>query len=339
MSLDLAALAAAVAREGRVARVVVAEAKGSAPREAGAAMLVWEDGQDGTIGGGALEWEAAARARAMLAASAGAEPLSPIPSPRGGGEAPLPSAPARVDRVALGPELQQCCGGAVVLLTEVWDAARLAALDTAAGMAARPLVAGAAMPLSVSRRLASARGQGRTAGPILADGWAVEPLAVPVRQVWVWGAGHVGRAIVAVLAPLPGLAITWVDTAADRFPGAVPEGVTQVVAADPARLVPHAPPGAEHLILTHSHALDLALCHALLLRGFARCGLIGSATKQARFRRRLAELGHAPAAIARIDCPIGDPALGKHPQAIAVSVAAEILGQTRALRSGKDCAG
>ncbi|MCU0912411.1 MAG: xanthine dehydrogenase accessory protein XdhC, partial [Rhodobacteraceae bacterium] len=88
MSLDLAALAAAVAREGRVARVVVAEAKGSAPREAGAAMLVWEDGQDGTIGGGALEWEAAARARAMLAASAGAEPLSPIPSPRGGGEAP-----------------------------------------------------------------------------------------------------------------------------------------------------------------------------------------------------------------------------------------------------------
>jgi xanthine dehydrogenase accessory factor len=339
MSLDLTALAAAVAREGRVARVVVAEAKGSAPREAGAAMLVWEDGQDGTIGGGALEWEAAARARAMLAASAGAEPLSPIPSPRGGGEAPLPSAPARVDRVALGPELQQCCGGAVVLLTEVWDAGRLAALDTAAGMAARPLVAGAAMPLSVLRRLASARGQGRTSGPILADGWAVEPLAVPVRQVWVWGAGHVGRAIVAVLAPLPGLAITWVDTPADRFPGAVPEGVTQVVAADPARLVPHAPPGAEHLILTHSHALDLALCHALLLRGFARCGLIGSATKQARFRRRLAELGHAPAAIARIDCPIGDPALGKHPQAIAISVAAEILGQTRALRSGKDCAG
>lgn len=327
MSFDLAALQAAVARHGQVARVVVAEAKGSAPREAGAAMLVWADGQDGTIGGGALEWEAVARARAMLAAGA-------------------PAAPgwARVDRMALGPELQQCCGGAVVLLTEVWDTGRLAMLDTAAGLVARPLVTGAAMQLSVSRRLAAARGQGRRAGPILADGWAIEPLSVPLRQVWVWGAGHVGRAIVAVLAPLPGLAITWVDTAPDRFPEAAPAGVETVAAADPARLAAHAPPDAEHLVLTYSHALDLAICHALLLRGFARCGLIGSATKRARFRRRLAELGHAQGAVARIDCPIGDPALGKHPQAIAISVAAAILApqcaaRSGAARSGKDSAG
>ncbi|MES2143594.1 MAG: xanthine dehydrogenase accessory protein XdhC, partial [Pseudomonadota bacterium] len=145
------------------------------------------------------------------------------------------------------------------------------------------------------------------------------------RQVWVWGAGHVGRALVAVLAPLPGMAITWVDVAAERFPEVAPEGVTVVPAANPGLLVAHAPKQAEHLVLTYSHALDLDLCHRLLGHGFARCGLIGSATKWARFRSRLAALGHPVASIARIDCPIGDPGLGKHPQAIAIGVAAEFL--------------
>ena len=349
MSFDLEALREAVAREGRVARVLVAEAKGSAPREAGAAMLVWDGGQSGTIGGGALEFEAAARARAMLAA--GGTPLtevipppSPIPSPRGGGEAPGGAMEARggsVARMALGPALQQCCGGAVTLVTEVWDADRLAALEAGegvrAGLVARAVVPGAAMPLWVRRRLQAARGQGRAGGVALAEGWVVEPVAAPERLLWVWGAGHVGRAIVSVLAPLPGLAITWIDTDRARFPDTIPDGVEPVVAADPAALAPFAPEAAEHLVLTYSHALDLALCHALLTRGFARLGLIGSATKWARFRKRLAGLGHAPGAIARIDCPIGDPRLGKHPQAIAVSVAAAFLarrGEGRTAREG-----
>lgn len=338
MSFDLAQLQAAVAAHGRVARVVVAEAKGSAPREAGAAMLVWKDGMDGTIGGGALEWEALARARAMLAAAAGSPP-TPGPSPREGGEARGPAAGAgggAVERLALGPALQQCCGGAVVLLTEVWDAARLAALAPEAGLVARPVTAGAALPMAVKRRRQAARGQGQVQGPILMEGWAVEPLTRAERQLWVWGAGHVGRAIVAVLAPLPDLAITWVDTAPARFPEAIPDGVERMVAADPAVLVRFAPERAEHLILTYSHALDLALCHALLTRGFARAGLIGSATKWARFRKRLAELGHAPQAVSRIDCPIGDPAFGKHPQAIAISVAAAILARRGAGRTARE---
>lgn len=316
MSFDLSALTDAVAARGRVARVVVAAARGSAPREAGAAMLVWDGGQAGTIGGGALEWEAASLARAMLAA---------------GG--------ARVDRLALGPALGQCCGGAVTLLTEVWDAEGLAGLHPMAGLVARPVSPGAAMPLALRRLLRVARGEGVRGGPALVEGWMVEPLTHPRRAIWIWGAGHVGRAVVAVLAPLPHLAITWVDTAAERFPAVVPEGVTKLVAADPARLVPHAPREAEHLVLTYSHAIDLALCHALLSHGFARAGLIGSATKWARFRRRLRELGHADAQILRIDCPIGDPSLGKHPQAIAVSVAAGLLAAGRGRTAAREGAG
>lgn len=232
-------------------RVRVLRTAGSAPREAGAEMLVRAEGQQGTIGGGALEWQAAAEAREMLAAGR-----------------------HRAERtVALGPALGQCCGGAVTL-----EWARM-------------------------------------------DGPGEGPSGTPL---WVWGAGHVGRAIVSVVAPLPGWAVTWVDTAPDRFPEP-PAGVTPVTAADPPRLVPHAPRAAHHLILTYSHDIDLALCHALLSHDFAGAGLIGSATKRARFRARLQALGHSDAQISRIACPIGDPSLGKHPQAIAVGVAAALL--------------
>lgn len=150
-----------------------------------------------------------------------------------------------------------------------------------------------------------------------------EAVAEPAgRPLWIYGAGHVGRAIVTVMSPLPGFAITWVDTAPDRFPKT---DVTTLVATDPAQAVKHAPADAAHLILTYSHEIDLALCHAILRQNFYSAGLIGSATKRARFKARLAALGHRPAQIARIACPIGDPAFGKHPAAIALGVATAMM--------------
>ncbi len=155
--------------------------------------------------------------------------------------------------------------------------------------------------------------------------WADSMVQHPGRPLWIYGAGHVGRALVGVMAPLPDWEITWVDTALDRFPK-VPDGITHLAATEPARVVQHAPQQAHHLILTYSHEIDLALCHAVLNHGFASAGLIGSATKWARFRNRLAALGHRPEEIARIACPIGDPALGKHPQALAIGVAHAMFG-------------
>jgi xanthine dehydrogenase accessory factor len=295
---DLIALRAAVSRHGAVARVVIADVKGSSPREVGAAMLVWASGQSGTIGGGALEWQAAARARAMLGA---------------GG--------TRLDHEALGPSLGQCCGGAVTLLTEVYDVQNLPAEGDVMARATES----SAMPLAVRRLIDRARGQGVMPAPQLLQGWMVEPVARPTRQLWVWGAGHVGRALVEVLAPLPGLAITWVDTAPERFPETLPDTARVLPVPDPGLAVALAPKDAEHLILTYSHALDLDLCHRLLTHGFSACGLIGSATKWARFRSRLAALGHLAPSIDRIDCPIGNPSLGKHPQAIAIGVASAFL--------------
>ncbi len=303
MSLDRATLSQAVAESGTVVRIVVAEVQGSAPREVGAAMLVWPGAQSGTIGGGALEFDAAATARDMLA--------------RGDRR--------RVHKALLGPDLGQCCGGAVTLLFEAWDRSALDGLVD--DLFARPMdtQAPATPPLSVERLRAQARGSGARPSPRLLDGWFIEPVERVRAPVWIWGAGHVGQALVSTLAPHPDLALTWADTGAARFPADPPPGVTRRPTPDLAAAAATAPADAHHIVLTYSHALDLALCDALLAHGFSSLGLIGSATKWARFRARLGQMGHSADAIARIQCPIGDKGLGKHPQAIAVGVAYGLL--------------
>ena len=297
---DRAQLADAIAAYGPVARVVVAEVRGSAPREVGAAMLVWAGGQIGTIGGGALEFQAAQTARDMLAK----------------GRA------LHCDVIPLGPNLGQCCGGAVRLLTEVF-----CALPAEGPAFARPIAPGAGpMPLPCARLLAAAR-RGQEVQAAWHQGWFIEGFSAPQTPVWIWGAGHVGRALVGVMAPLPDVQITWVDTDLARFPTDIPCKVRVLPAADITRAIALTPCDAHHVILTFSHAFDLALCDGLLRHGFEACGLIGSATKWARFRARLAALGHAGAEISRITCPIGTPSLGKHPQALAIGVAARMMAQ------------
>ncbi|MCA0907093.1 xanthine dehydrogenase accessory protein XdhC [Ruegeria marisrubri] len=308
MGFDLEALREAVKTHGKVVRVVIAGIKGSSPREVGAAMLVWKDGQSGTIGGGTLEYQAAEAARSQTVAT-------------------------RLTHHTLGPDMGQCCGGAVSLFSEVYDLEKVETLDDT--IIARS-ASGGAMPLAVKRVLAAARNQGIAPEPRLIDGWMIEPVHKPARNLWIWGAGHVGRALVDVLSPLPDLAITWVDTGPERFPDVIPAGVTDLPATKPAELVRHAPPNAEHLVLTYSHNLDLELCNRLLLHDFRFAGLIGSATKWARFRSRLAALGHPTDRISRITCPIGDPSLGKHPQMIAVGVAAHLLRPARQNELKKD---
>ena len=249
--------------------VEVTATRGSTPRDAGTAMQVTADRTDGTIGGGALEHQAITQARVMLATGA----------------------TERVERVALGPGLGQCCGGAVTLR---FTRER--------------------RPIDLARYHAH---------PIRAH----QPHPA---VLWLWGAGHVGRAVVRACPP-GAFRITWVDEAANRFPDWAqtvrPEDeLTTVPAADMARLAAHAPSHAHHLIFTYSHQIDLALCAALLRRGAASLGLIGSQTKRARFWNRLSAMGLDPA---RITCPIGDPSLGKAPCAIAQGTIAALLADNQ----------
>jgi xanthine dehydrogenase accessory factor len=243
----------------RAVVVAVGATQGSVPRESGTRMLVAADEVLGTIGGGHLELQAIADARALLA---------------GGGA-------AFEQRVALGPSLGQCCGGALTLHFT---------------------------PLAASEPA----------------GWPDEP---PRFFLQLYGAGHVGRAVVKLLAELP-CRVVWVDERESEFPpAALPTHIEKLCVEPVEAEVAAAPPGAFYLVLTHSHALDLALTEAILKRGdFAWFGLIGSKSKRARFEHRLQERGFSAEQLARMVCPIGLPGLeGKEPEVLAVAVVAQML--------------
>ena len=247
--------------------IQVQSTQGSVPREAGTWMAVFDDDLVGTIGGGHLEYQAIASARAMLSN-------------------PVAIQPTTVARFALGPALGQCCGGVMQLRFE-----RISASD------------GPALALRLRGNL------------------------VPVA---LFGAGHVGHALVRVLAPLP-FRVTWIDSRDGVFPGNVPERVwcehSEPVQAAVAGLATE----SRVLIMSFSHAEDLDVVTACLKRQREKAdlpyiGLIGSKTKWAAFRHRLELRGFTPVELAHITCPIGIAGItGKEPEVIAVAAAAQLL--------------
>jgi xanthine dehydrogenase accessory factor len=287
--------------------VVVAGVRGSAPREEGAGMAVTLASATGTIGGGHLELKAIELAREWLR---------------------LGKTSAMQRHYPLGPALGQCCGGAVDLLFRPVT------------LAERPWV----QALAIAERdggdiaLATLPDAG---SPHTCLAAAASTDAVVTRHsfrpwhVWVFGAGHVGKALVQVFGTLP-CVLTWVDSREAQYPAMLAQNVRVLHSDHPADEVDDIPEGADVLVLTHSHALDLDIVTQLLRReDLGYLGMIGSDTKARLFQRRLAERGLEAS---RLTCPIGAPVAGsrnkspcdKHPGAIAVSVAADLLARRAA---------
>ncbi|MBN8998597.1 MAG: xanthine dehydrogenase accessory protein XdhC [Rhizobiales bacterium] len=302
---------------GRAAMASVVGMQGSTPREAGARVVALPDGSFfGTIGGGTLEWRALADLQALLA-----RPASKTTTWRS---------------VALGPELGQCCGGRVELVYELFGAdrrsevAELSALEAGGPFRTRAVMAADA-PL---RRTADAAGvvpigSARRSGGLLEEGFGEAR-----RALWLFGAGHVGRALVLALAPLP-FEISWIDPRPDAFPARVPPNVRCMESGDPPAALDAAADGDFVLVMTHNHSLDLAIVDRALARpGLGYVGVIGSASKRARFRRLLAQGGHPADAIERMVMPIGIPGIrSKLPAAIAASVTSDLLIRDEAARA------
>jgi xanthine dehydrogenase accessory factor len=244
--------------------VTVNATQGSVPRGPGTHMMVFVNGELGTIGGGHLEFQALAHARRLLAGELVSTHL----------------------RQVLGPSLGQCCGGVVELVL----------------------------------------------APMCADDVArLRTLLMPPRTpLALFGGGHVGRAIVNTLAPLP-FAVRWIDSRDEIFPADVPLDVECEHSNPVQAAVSVLAAGSRVLIMSFSHAEDLDIVVACLKRQRERgdlpfVGLIGSQTKWATFRHRLEDRGFTAEEIARITCPIGVPGItGKEPEVIAVAVAAQLL--------------
>ena len=167
--------------------------------------------------------------------------------------------------------------------------------------------------------------------PLAEDDPASWRAAAPRFELQLYGAGHVGRAIVRLLAELP-CRVSWIDEREDEFPPDLLPPHIQRLCVEPVEAeVAAAPPGCFYLVLTHSHDLDLALAQAILARGdFGFFGLIGSATKRARFEHRLLARGLPLDRVERMVCPIGLPGIpGKEPQIIAVAAVAQLLQRVR----------
>ena len=333
-----------------VVRMAVAGVQGSAPREPGASLLYWRDvaGQvhsHGSVGGGRLEAQAMEIAQFLLdphtAAVAGA---TVRPGRR------------RVERFTLGASLGQCCGGVVQMYWERFDELSQARLLLHPGLAGTEVANATDAPLrycaldgsdrewqvrpeeTAAHDLPAATFAGRAGlvrgGAVL---YFVERLHGDATALWLYGAGHVGRALVHVLADLP-FRLTWIDSRPDTLEqgmAGLPALRRDEIAAsadDPQIACAAAPSGAWHVVMTHCHDQDLRTCESLLSGGrFEFLGLIGSRTKAARFRHRLRERGIPPEQIDRLVCPIGiDGIRDREPAAIAIAVAGQLL-QRRAL--------
>jgi xanthine dehydrogenase accessory factor len=320
-----------IERYGNAALVSVTAAAGSAPREPGARIVLRPDGAFfGTIGGGRLEYEVLAQARAALAAGRNAAQLRDWP---------------------LGPNLGQCCGGMVTTLIETFDdsdlatvrqleAAEKSGVFTVASCVGDDgrIVRTPAEPAAVNP---TKTGKGKKRRGKLSFH---EEFGKAAKQVLLFGAGHVGRALVLALAPLP-FAVRWIDSRHDQFPQYVPQNVVTVRTADIDLELAQAASGSIVIVMTHSHPLDYDITIKALKRGtFDFVGLIGSQTKRARFTSLARQMGVANSTIDRLVCPIGLPQIkGKEPAVIAAGIAAQILmlgqcAETPAMRNAMQLA-
>lgn len=337
----LDSLAGELAGAGEAVLVVVAATRGSTPRESGAAMVVSRNGYAGSIGGGHLEYEAMRIAREAL----------DDPSLSG----------TWLVRYPLAARLGQCCGGVATLAFSRldrraggWLDAAIACARTGAPFAIVSRVDGDAA--AANRVVVTADDVRGTFGDTALDSGAIGAArarlagvgegAALVRRatdgdvgfliqvercdafpVLLFGNGHVGRALVNVLGVVAA-SVRWIDARAQDFPAVVPDNVEIVVTDTPEDELQDAPRGAFVVVTTHSHALDFVLIEAALARDDWRyLGLIGSGSKRAQFERRLAARGYPDGACQRVRCPIGNEVAirAKHPGAIAVAIAAEML--------------
>lgn len=285
--------------------VTVSAAHGSIPREAGAKMLVGATKITGTIGGGTLELMALQQARHM-ATSKGPH--------------------VRQMDVPLGPKTQQCCGGRVELLLELLNESHLPLLHQI-DQADQKTELG-----SLHSALNGDTPQKTIHNTPLEtvchdENFLMEPLGDRRTPLYLFGAGHVGKAIIDRIDNLP-FRVTWIDRRQEEFPDRLPDNVEKCLSASSSDAVQHAPANSAFLVMSYSHRIDYAITAAILARGDAAyCGLIGSQTKRNRFLKRFREEENLSSEeCARLTCPIGLQNIpGKAPEIVAIGVIAQLL--------------
>lgn len=314
MNSKVQSLKAFLASVGRVALVEVAGTKGSTPREKGAFMLVSQTAILGTIGGGQLEYMAIDKARQMLFSPLEGEMAARRPEGVGRGSArpkTMSSTAATTPPGGFAATLPSRGRGTRIEVDEI-----CATLDVPLGPEIGQCCGGR---VEVLIRLVDAT----LAAELVA---AAEAEEAHLPRVYIFGGGHVGRALASTIALLPVHGVV-IETRAEALEG-MPETVETRLTPMPEAEVRNAPAGTAFAILTHDHALDfLIVAEALKRDDAAYVGMIGSKTKKATFRNWfLKSADGSQAEFACLVSPIGgDTVKDKRPQVIAALAAAEIM--------------
>jgi len=278
---------------------------GSTPRDAGTWMLVSERQILGTLGGGQLEKISEDTALEMIKDIGGTRRSSL--------------------NCLLGPDAKQCCGGAINLTFEKLDIEALGWLTEARNTIQRH--SDGAVLFSISDSNIEPRVVVSSSSITPTKGMHLQKICDNRPQLFIFGGGHVGRAICAIASQLP-LRVTVIDSRMkilDLIPQSLNINVVHTIS--PVEFVDCIPVAASVLIMTHSHELDYDLCCTILQKNkFRYVGLIGSQSKAARFRRRLHANGLSPEMLHQLTSPIGSCGpTGKEPGIIGLSVLLEVL--------------
>ncbi len=321
--------------DNRLVLITVVSVKGSTPREAGAKMLVSVNRVCNTIGGGHLEYRAIQIARNMLS--------DDIPAASG--------MPGDLQRFTLGAGLGQCCGGVATLFFEVvsqqsgWlndvrklllqqvDFVQVIALSNTAENTRVMVTDETVIPISfesvaITNVARSMLKKSENTDIIRVQGvdYVFDPIKYTDFTIYLFGAGHVGEALVRQLAEQP-CTVNWVDSRDGQLPEKNPSNVMAINTDLPEAVIDDAPAGSYFLVMTHDHSLDLKLAEQILKRDdYHYFGLIGSVTKRKKFEHRLGDRGINKKLLQKMTCPIGIRGINsKRPAAIALAVMAELI--------------
>lgn len=313
----------------KVVMVMVAAVQGSTPRDAGARMLVTETGFSQTIGGGHLEYKAIQIARNML----------------------TDGSSNRLQYFSLGAGLGQCCGGRVALYFELitstssWlkdfgqlilqqqNFVQVIALSKQAKHVSMLVTANKVIPdnckhkeISILARNWLANGDHTDINCIRGQQYIFDPLISETFNLYLFGAGHVGQALVKQLEDQP-CRVYWVDSRENQFPQQIPSNVKTIHTDTGEAIIDEAAAGSYFLVMTHDHGEDQRLAEQILKKkNYQYFGLIGSLTKRRKFEQRLKRRGFQKQQLSSMTCPVGiDGIKSKRPAAIALAITAEII--------------
>lgn len=310
---------AAIEKGERVVLCTILATSGSSPRGAGARMAIFEDASTyGTVGGGEVEF---------LATKEGYEVLQT-------GKTHLRAfhlAPEQIQSIGM------ICGGSVTIYYQLLTKEELPKLYAIANALERN--ENSWLYLSVKEEQVvefelfnedQARKQSEyfTSRAKLIKGEPLiytEPL-VRAGRVYLFGGGHVGQALVPVLAKV-GFRVTVYD---NRENLAKPEFfpfADEVIYGDYHEITPKVTLTENDyvVIMTPGHQADFALLRQVLRFKTRYVGCIGSRHKVAKTRELLRQDGISEEAIACVHSPIGLSILAETPDEIAISIAAEMI--------------